>query len=808
MKLAHTSTASLRAILKTLVVLTTASMIPALQAGNLWDGGGGDDNWGTGANWSPDGSPGPGSGNDLFFGGSTRLTPFNNYAAFDDWRNITFNVGAGSFNLTGNAIDLFGKIENLSNNTQIFGLGSIALNSATNNEFNPVNGNLTITSANIFTNGNQLKVFGNNGFTLSFASGTNIQQTGSVSINQNSTVIYNSAHSYTGDTFVNAGKLQFNTGASASSSTIRLGDTSGSANAEMNLIAATGGQSLSNTIVARAGSSGVRTLDSQNTSGTNALTGVIALDAALTLKQSAGGTLNLTGSFMDVKQQTLTVNNAGTINISKSLDSSFAAGGSLVKQGTGTLILSDTSNNYTGTNNATLNANGTQIAGGILGIHGDASLGLAPAGAYNNIQFTASGTLQDTANNISLNANRNISIASGATAHLDSNGNTFTINGVVNGTGGLVNINGTGGTVVLTGNNTYTGATTVSQGTLQVNANNALGTNAAGTSVSSGAALRLNSVGYTTAEALSINGTGVASGGALVNSGISSYTGAVTVATNATINSGGGTLSLHGGIVKNGTTLTLAGGGRINVDTFGITGALANSDLIVDGTTLVTSVASTYNGPTSVINGGTFVAFNSNGSAIGTGNLTVDATSTLGGNHTALTGQVNPGVNNFIYLNGALVVGDPTAGVPTASTLTLATSGTGSTVLGAFSLLAFDLFTGAGAGDNTATTTAADYVRLFGTLDSTLGGQLILSNPNAMAGFAIGDQWKLFDLTAGPGSITTDLALDDSALGLGAGLVGNFNKSTGVYFISAVPEPSRVLFLGFGLIGWFFRRRR
>ncbi len=447
------------------------------EAGNTWDGGGGDNNWGTGANWNPDGSPAPGSGNDLFFGGSTRLSPFNNYTAFDDWRNITFNAGAGSFNLFGNAIDLFGKIENLSANSQTVSLASIALNSATANEFNPVNGNLTILSTNVFTNGNQLKVFGNNGFTLSFGSGTTIQHGGSLSINQNSTVIFNSAHSYTGDTFVNAGKLQFASGGSANSSVIRIGDTAGTIGAEFDLTVATGGQSVGNTIVSRPGGIGysTRLVDSQNTSGVNALTGVIALDAALTLKQAAGGTLNLTGSFADVKQQVLTVDAAGTVDVSKPLNSSFTAGGSLVKQGNGTLILSNVSNSYTGTNSATLNANGTQIAAGTLAIAADTSLGVAPSGAYNNVQFTGTGSLRSDAT-ISLNANRNISIAPGATASLDSNGNTFTINGIVNGSTGAVTKIGAG-TLVLAGSNTYTGVTTIKGGTLQVQSNVAVSTN-------------------------------------------------------------------------------------------------------------------------------------------------------------------------------------------------------------------------------------------------------------------------------------------------------------------------------------------
>ena len=122
---------------------------------------------------------------------------------------------------------------------------------------------------------------------------------------------------------------------------------SGTAAAEFDLTATTGGQSLGNTIVSRPGSVGfgTRTLDSQNTSGTNALTGVIALDAPLTIKQSAGGSLNLTGSFLDVKQQTLTVDAAGSVDVSKPLNSSFGAGGVLIKQGAGTLTLSNASNN-------------------------------------------------------------------------------------------------------------------------------------------------------------------------------------------------------------------------------------------------------------------------------------------------------------------------------------------------------------------------------------------------------------------------------------------------------------------------------
>lgn len=160
------------------------------------------------------------------------------------------------------------------------------------------------------------------------------------------------------------------------------------------------------------------------------------------------------------------------------------------------------------------------------------------------------------------------------------------------------------GTWTLGGANTFTGLTTVSAGILQVNVDQALGTTAAGTTVSAGAALKLNAVNYSTAEALTINSNGISGGGALVNSGTSTFAGQITAATNSTINTGGGTLNLTGGLVKNGTVLTLTGGGIVNVSGAGISGSSPNSDLVVDATIANLNVANTYNGPTYIRNGG------------------------------------------------------------------------------------------------------------------------------------------------------------------------------------------------------------
>src|ERR1043165_6687084 len=85
-----------------LVLLLVAVTLPAIAADKTWDGGGGDNNWLTGANWDADTAP---AANDaLFFDGSTRTTPNNNFPAGTGFDNITFNGGADLFTLGGNGI--------------------------------------------------------------------------------------------------------------------------------------------------------------------------------------------------------------------------------------------------------------------------------------------------------------------------------------------------------------------------------------------------------------------------------------------------------------------------------------------------------------------------------------------------------------------------------------------------------------------------------------------------------------------------------------------------------------------------------
>ena len=182
-------------------------------AGTTWDGGGTDNNWSTSENWTPDGAPPTGQTVDLTFDGITRLTSVNNYTSFDDFHSITFAAAAGSFTLSGSAIDLFGKIENYSTNTQTISM-DLAINGGQSGtgEFNPVNGDILINSANVFTNGNTLHVYGVNGKTVTFGASTVISQAGHFNVEQASNVIFLGNNTYSGTTNVLAGSLTVGNG--------------------------------------------------------------------------------------------------------------------------------------------------------------------------------------------------------------------------------------------------------------------------------------------------------------------------------------------------------------------------------------------------------------------------------------------------------------------------------------------------------------------------------------------------------------------------------------------------------------------
>lgn len=516
-----------------------------------------------------------------------------------------------------------------------------------------------------------------------------------------------------------------------------------------------------------------------NVGGTLALSGNISGSFGLT--KVGAGTLTLIGT----NSHTTTTVSAGTLQIGSNGTTGSLGTGAVTNDGTLAFNRSNSltvANDISGTGNVTQSGSGTTILTG-TNSYGTTTISSGTLQVGNGGSTGTLGTGSVT-NNGSLIFNR----AAGAP-------NNFVLTNAIGGTGTLTQ-NG-GNFITISSANTYTGATTINSGRLRIEANEALGTGAAGTTVNSGGALLLAGVNYSTAEALTINGTGVGGSGALANvSGNSTYAGQVTVASNATIKVVG-ELTLSGGVVKNGTTLTVAGPGTVWVNGAGISGAAANSDLIVDGATLVVNAASNYNGPSTVQNFGTLVA----NASITTTNVSVDSSSTLAG-----TSTINAGTG-LITINGSLVVGDPTVGSPTASMLDIKTSGAGSTSFGSTSFLYIDLFSN--VGDNTGVAGASDLLRLFGTVSVDAATQLFVTDATGSMAFNAGDKWKFADISSA--TVTGGFSnANIIAPALSGSKEWQFSSNGSSWFLSvvAVPEPSRALLLlvGVGVIG--YRRRR
>ena len=310
--------------------------------------------------------------------------------------------------------------------------------------------------------------------------------------------------------------------------------------------------------------SGTLTLSGSNTytgattvnAGTLAITGSAALAGGGTVNL-VGGTLNLGGASItnpisfqggNLAAGTVTLN-SGNFDIQTGMqnyNASFTGSAGLIKSTAGTAVLSGY-NTYTGT---------TMVTGGLIQLNVAENPGTSgplgnPSTLANSIILQGGG-LQFTANNTyDYTTSGRLQLADASAGTIDTNGQDVTFaNALRVGTAKTGGLTKSGlGTLTLAGNNTYTGATTINAGTLQLDG---------------------SITGNLTVQA----------GGRLIGSG--TIGGDLTVASGGVAEFSGGIFVVNGGITNNGLVI-LSNGARIS----GTSSSFVNNgtlDVITAGT--------------------------------------------------------------------------------------------------------------------------------------------------------------------------------------------------------------------------------
>lgn len=284
-------------------------------ANKTWTGGSGfTNNWTSNFNW---GGTTAVAGDNLFFGGTTRLSNTNDNTAGTNFIGLTFNAGAGAFTLGGNSITLGGNVTNNSSNLQTINLALILSASRT----------FTTSSTGSLTIGGIVSETGAARGLIKAGAGT---------------LTLSGANTYTGGTTVNAGTLQI-------SASERLANTgsltvSGGTFALQTFNETVGTVSLTSESITGSGSATLT--GSSYDMQTGSVTAILA-GAGVTLTKSTVGTVTLSGANT---YSGGTAINAGTLSLG----------------GSGALLASNVIFNYRGAAAATIGASGGAQFNGIL----------------------------------------------------------------------------------------------------------------------------------------------------------------------------------------------------------------------------------------------------------------------------------------------------------------------------------------------------------------------------------------------------------------------------------------------------------
>lgn len=536
-----------------------------------WDGGGANGNWSTAANWTSDTNPGSPQ-KTFHFAGTSNLNAVNDFANYSPGNQIFFDVGAGAFTLSGNAINFYdwagdtARIVNNSSNLQTITFQTDVSNLTTN--FVAVNGDLlfsdSASKAIYLDNSTGLTAIANAGKKITISQSINNGGGGSVGrllvggtlegADGTGTVILDRPNTYTGTTTISSGAtLQIGSGGTTGSLS-----ASSAINNDGTLVfkrnnTVTQGADFAGVI---AGSGGV----TQAGAGVLLFSGTSA-NTYTGMTTVSGGPGNGSTTFLDL-QKTPGVNAiAGNVTL----------GGGIGATGSGGVLRLQASNQIADTSIIYLDGNVTNSRGGLRlngfseTVGGLVSLNTG-GGLVDNFVSSTNGVL-------------NINVASGQ---------TYDFSGQIRDQGGtLALIKSGSGTQIISsssplGNNSYTGVTQINGGTLQVGNSLALGSSgnisfgggtlrytsgsASGTDYSgriksSGSAINLDTNGQIVTMAGTIDNSNTAGltklgAGTLVLADANTYTGTTTITTGTLqIGNGGstGSLSSSSGIVNNGS---------------------------------------------------------------------------------------------------------------------------------------------------------------------------------------------------------------------------------------------------------------
>ena len=620
-------------------------------------------------------------------GGQMRFNGSNSYTG-----NTTFNGGSG-----GASVDI-GNVNAFSGSTVVLsGFQSLNFSVAGNNTYNfgGISG-----SQNLDIGANTLSVGANN--QNSSYSG-NLSGSGGLVKTGSGTQTLSGANNFTGGTVINAGTLALGSAnrlADSGSLIVNAGTFNlGGFSETVGAVTLAGGTITNGTLTGSAydfrsgyisaslaGSAGITktTADTVLLSGANTYTGTTTVGGGVLEFYNTNSLYNATASNWTGNK--ITVSNGATMafavggagQFSTSTITTLLTNGVLITSGNGFLSNSSIGFDVAG-GNFTLTNNLNNSVNGSLGLltYGGNTLTLTGTNSYTGITTINSGTTLQVGNGGTTGTLGSGSVTNNGTLSFNRSVSAAVSN-VISGSGSLIQSGS--GTTALAANNTYTGTTTISSGTLQVGNGSTNGSLGSGSLVNNGTLAYNRSDSLTLSGNMSGNGslaqrgtgtitiaqTNLYGGSTLINSGTLALGIADALGSGSVIVNGGklnlGSWNSSAGIVTLGNG-TISGSGTLSGSGYSFTNGLVsaslggNGNLIQGGGTTTLTGNNSYSGTTTISSGTLQVGNGGTSGTLGSGSITDNATLAFNRSDAVTVSNAISGIGNLTQAgNGTLIL--------------------------------------------------------------------------------------------------------------------------------------------------------